>query len=992
MKNRLLHFVLFILTIGFAVIFISAALIDEGKKPTSTKTPLQYLSMLKANQGTGQINLSDVLLARQQVAGNAMNNPGRSFEFNWKERGPNNLGGRTRALLFDNQDETGNTVFAGSVMGGLFKSDDMSDNWYKINENNANLHVSCLTQTASGVIYAGTGEGFTVEEYILLGDWGYSGGFIGSGIWKSTDGQTFTQLASTQPGEEDWVFVNELAADIERVFTSTNTGLKYSTDGGNTWQLTMTNLGEELSANSQDVKIGPDGSIVTVVDNLCYVSPDGNASNFVLHSTDSTYDLPNDGVGRIEFAIAPTDPNIIYAVVVSRQGALFNVYRSNDKGFTWYIIGPGGSSNFNIFNTGSNTSDGVGLYSCAIQVFPNDPDRILLGGIDTWEGTKVDEEGLFNWALRSRSTNINWLQTQFLFEGQHAYLFKPDNNNTFLVGTNGGISAGTMSGTDIEFNLKNKNYLGSQFYTVTYTATDDIIGGGAQDVGSIVNGFSFTSDPDRGWDIWVTPFLFTDGKTGGYINYSIIYPSAVMYSRTPHPAKDGNIETFVRRNEYGGFPDWSPNMFDDQYSSNLFLSPFALWESFDDPVSGDSAEFIPPTDIAVGETWWVASSTMGRPFQHTFTEPATELDTVLVYDPISSKFFIGGEDQVLMTKDVLRFNVDPEWFVISDKDHSGIEGKPQSMAYSSDANFLFVGTQEGKLYRMSNIASAWDYDRADVKSPYCIISTYRIPVYLPGTSDEITQVITSVAVDPNNADRVVITLANYGNEHYVYMTDNALSDNPEFHSIMGDPENGGLPRMPAYASLIEMDPNNNLVIIGTEYGIYVSENAGSGSPVWTSQNGGFGKVPVMMLKQQTLRKANDTIFISGGDDEIWYGVDNYGVIYGATYGRGLMSLNEFQKPVGINELFPGLANQADFELYPNPAGDQVVVSLENESTVSVTFNIYNLNGQLIKQADQGSMPKGKHEIRVNCSDLTTGTYIFQVIRGKSGSSSKLIIF
>ena len=105
MKNRLLHFVLFILTIGFAVIFISAALIDEGKKPTSTKeTPLQYLSMLKANQGTGQINLSDVLLARQQVAGNAMNNPGRSFEFNWKERGPNNLGGRTRALLFDNHD------------------------------------------------------------------------------------------------------------------------------------------------------------------------------------------------------------------------------------------------------------------------------------------------------------------------------------------------------------------------------------------------------------------------------------------------------------------------------------------------------------------------------------------------------------------------------------------------------------------------------------------------------------------------------------------------------------------------------------------------------------------------------------------------------------------------------------------------------------------------------------------------------------------------
>ena len=39
----------------------------------------------------------------------------------WTERGPSNVGGRTRAILIDKRDATGNTVFAGSVGGGIWK-------------------------------------------------------------------------------------------------------------------------------------------------------------------------------------------------------------------------------------------------------------------------------------------------------------------------------------------------------------------------------------------------------------------------------------------------------------------------------------------------------------------------------------------------------------------------------------------------------------------------------------------------------------------------------------------------------------------------------------------------------------------------------------------------------------------------------------------------------------------------------------------------------
>lgn len=43
-------------------------------------------------------------------------------DINWNERGPNNVGGRTRTIMVDPNDPTGNTVWAGSVAGGLWKT------------------------------------------------------------------------------------------------------------------------------------------------------------------------------------------------------------------------------------------------------------------------------------------------------------------------------------------------------------------------------------------------------------------------------------------------------------------------------------------------------------------------------------------------------------------------------------------------------------------------------------------------------------------------------------------------------------------------------------------------------------------------------------------------------------------------------------------------------------------------------------------------------
>ncbi|MES2781095.1 MAG: hypothetical protein V4651_14475, partial [Bacteroidota bacterium] len=82
----------------------------------------------------------------------------------WTERGPNNQGGRTRAIQIDLNDPSGNTIFAGSVAGGLWKTSNITvaaPTWTPINEFMQNLAVTSITQAPNTpqIMYIGTGEG-----------------------------------------------------------------------------------------------------------------------------------------------------------------------------------------------------------------------------------------------------------------------------------------------------------------------------------------------------------------------------------------------------------------------------------------------------------------------------------------------------------------------------------------------------------------------------------------------------------------------------------------------------------------------------------------------------------------------------------------------------------------------------------------------------------------------------------------------------------------
>ena len=1007
--------ILISISIGLIILFVSAQIINTfRKKPDLKYKPnselsnfgkeegeeqqigdaVKYLSQMKNNQVTGRLDMSDVNNAIQQI----LNLPSlkSTNSVNWKEMGPDNIGGRTRAILFDIRDGSLQTLYAGGVSGGLWKSTSLGSSWKKIVLTQKsgfieNINIDCIAQGPDSTIYIGTGE-----EMAVPGGTGSNTGFVGNGIYyliKSQKNQdSFVFMPSTH-NVSGWEFVNKLAVNQKNgwIFAATGVGLMVSKNKGTSWTRAITITGTP-NAKSTDVKIGTDQMTVVAAvgdqQEFCFVSTDGGAT-----FTKKTTGLPTSDVRRIEFGIAPSDPNIIYALIANNAGLLGGVYQSLDRGNTWTEIGPGGSQTFQIFG-----ANGQGWYDNVIAVFPNNSKRILAAGVD-----------LYEW-----QENKTWLKKTYsssypIHADMHTIVFHPKNPNMYFIGTDGGVYR-TIDAGDTYASI-NLNYNVTQFYALAIspdlsdTITKypkliikniDEVMGGTQDNGTPYITQKFNGDMGA---------VQAAGGDGGWSSFSMINPNALyvsLYYSTVYrnPDKSSAYSWQSSNDWYGGNfknkwgmlgygTDKNSDGIPDNYGS-IFVSQFLLWETFNDIFSKDYVTYKAEKNDTLGQTVIVRSKNNNFPFDYVLQKKLDKDSSIQVLDKIQSIFVMPLDNHIWMTKGACDFSITPKWFEIANLPTTG--GLCRTMAMSKDGNNLFIGTDFGNIYRISNLRFAYDSLTASYHSKYDLISITQ----LSGFSST-SRTVTSISVDPTDASHIIVTLGNYGNQQYIYESTNALDKAP----ILTD-KTGNLPKMPVYASLIEMH-NRNLVFVGTEFGTYMTKNISVATPQWEEANFDpkhMERVPTFMLRQQInkydgdyaptgvaaypFKKIKHNVYVQN--------VNNYGDIYAATHGRGIYKTDQYHDFVlGIDNNKPKSENKPELKVYPNPASDNINISFVLPKPSNVSIRIYDMKGREVKLVNHTNKSFGANNTAIDVRGLSKGTYIVNLTAGEHSVSSKIII-
>ncbi len=929
MKSRNLRF-------SVLVAFIILSMNIYAQKVDNGITTSRYQKSL-VNQKTGEINPLDVLQARMQLENMRS---GKVLDLNWQQVGPSNVTNFISAVLKDNKDETGNTIYVGGFSGGIWKTTNKGAIWNKVNIEHQNLFVSSFAQDANGNIYVATGK----EGY-----------YAGQGIYKSTDGENFTQLPSTMPNvsNDNWFYISKIVINKSgHLFAATSNGLMISTDNGENWVQPKSD-GVVIEGACVDIELSEDDAIYTYIGENAYRS-NGDINAFV-KITGEENNMLSVEAKAIKFATANMDNNIVYAVAINEEGKMINIYRSNDKGANWFVIGPGGGDLFLPFQ------DGSGLKAAQIEVDKGSDDIIYVGGLYIYKGQKPNDAGYYSWEKALPNLVPTYHPNDLLSIGE---------NNFIVVGPFGMIE---YKGNFADFKQYN-NIPVSNFNSVSLGCTDKILAGNAY-----MGTFFFVNEGGANSSFATSLPYPKNFTSAGLTERSVLNPDFIIVSRKPTKENDIGLE---RSNDmgtaYGQYflkDKMGLTSSSAEYSSDII--PFKLWETFNDPNAQNHVYFVAEdNNYEVGDTVWAESATAGYPIRHILTENLNAGDSVAVLDKIGSMFFIALEKgsskkaKLWMTREVHKFGTEPTWYDIAELSKGGV---PSVVEVSKDGNCAYVGMEEGVLFRVKGINMAVDSASAMVGG-----ANYALEVDTIFNMEN--RMVTSVSVDPQDANHVVVALGNYGNTDFIYETTNALDAQPTFNSIQNN-----LPQAPVHSVLIEKS-NSNHIIVGSELGIFTLEGN-----TWTAEKGDMGNLPIVQLRQQIVFANALRIHVGfdGSGNPIYkyqQGVDNFGTIYAATHGRGIWKSKRFQ---GFNNPFgPNPTTENQLNLYPNPAQDVVNIKVKDLKEGAI-IQVLDLQGRVIISKEINN--DNQENIQMELPNLNEGMYVIQVNNNNNISSGKLMI-
>jgi hypothetical protein len=707
----------------------------------------------------------------------------------WQSRGPINVGGRTRAIAIDVDDE--NVILAGSVSGGIWRSTDGGAHWQQTTGLDQLANITCIVQnTNKGHTqdwFAGTGE------YIGNSPSAPGAFFFGDGMLKSTDGgRSWKKLASTSSASpqifNNWDIVNNVAvypSDTgEIVFAATFGGIVRSDNGGDTWtrvrgfglgqstytDVAITRTGIVYAALSSD---GSQKGLWRSIDGKTWaaITPTGFASNY----------------NRVVIGASESDPNQVYFLGQTPNAGkkTTNFQKTEEWNSLWkytYISGDssgtGGSWNNlspNIPATGGDFGNfnSQGGYDLLVRVKPDDPNVVFIGGTNLWRSsdaftTSNNISWIGGYGVNTKRPNYQMYPNQH--PDEHNLIFYRSDPKRMISTCDGGIfRSEDNTAASVVWSDLNRGYITSQFYTVTIdhgTPGDEQIMGGLQD-----NGTFLTHSRDNQAD-WVQPFT-SDGSYCAITNGRTDYYVSSQLGKTYHLKLDNN-----------GKPVQFARVDPASAKVSIFVNPYVL-----DPNNQKRMYYIGKDRI------WRNDDVTQIPMH-------AQLDTV----PVNT-----GWSELNATVDASR---QVTTLVVSSK----------------PADRLYYGTDKGRVYRMDNASGAGPTVK-DITGPT-----------FPGGG-----YVFNIAIDPNNADHLMAVFSNYAVQSVFYSANGGTTWSTVSGNLEQNANGSGDGPSCRWGAIMPVG-HGHAYFVTTSTGVYSTDTLLGTKTVWKLQGpDDIGNRPVYMI-------------------------------------------------------------------------------------------------------------------------------------------------
>ncbi len=821
----------------------------------------------------------------------------------WQSAGPINAGGRTRGIGIDVSNEA--NVLIATAQGGVWRSTDSGQAWSRTTTPGELKDMSSLVQD---------------HRPRKTGIWYAGTGELISTTWRRTAVYTEPDYHSANIGN----------------------GIYKSTDDGLTWNV----LPSTVSTDATVLGSVFDGVWDIALDSSRADSDIVYAAGFgaIMRSNDGgeswTHVLGDPVNISVETDIAITSRGIVYAYLSGESAGMgtpskAGVWRSTD-GLQWTNITP----------TGWSSESG----RMKIAIAPADENILYIGGVSPtlWYGASLWKYDYFSGngsesggAWEDRSANVPQSTDSIGSYGLNTYggyavtltVHPTDTDLVFFGGTNlyrswdGFATTGMVewiggydqtNGGYSETNNDHPDHHELKFVpsnpTVAYNAND----------GGMFMTYDALGYDDPSYPVTWTNINFEDQA-------SIIYVVALDHA-TPG---DSTV--------LGGFQDQGSWLSYD--SSNYWIQYYGGDGTYCAIDDGESNLYMSSQEgnivsYNIDEQNWTQLTTPEMS-QAQFVAP-------FILDPTNTDQMYYADNNILWRNDDLSLGAN--WNELDNSTpvtNSFITALGMSTV---PAHRLYYGTSDGRVYRM---------DEADGTNP--------TPQEITGSMFPKGAYVSCVAVDPQNADSIVVCFSNYHVISIFASNDGGATWHDASGNLEQNPDGSGDGPSVRWVTIVHQG-GQELYLCGTSVGLYSTTDITGPNVIWNPE--GTETIGYAIVENIDARQSDGFVAI-------------------ATQGSGVFTTHVVAAPSAVR--VHGNGPELAFTISPNPASQNAEVSFALAAPEHVSLSVVDVTGKTVLNILNRNIPSGPSAYSFNCSQLPSGSYFVQLQTDEAVETRRLVV-